>query len=154
MDQSKSVEVTKSEATPRPYSPQELRDRSKFADPASTSTYALAKTTLWAKYNAKYAPAFQEFRNETSDAAMLLAKNGARSYKTATRRLIAARNKYIKTALDAFTDYVENLTRAYRDDKLDSFHVDLSKLRAAAAKIKPKLKTNKRGGKVRHSKKH
>lgn len=147
MPKEQSVEVVKSEASPRPYSPQELRDRSKFADPASTSTYALAKTTLWAKYNAKYAPAFQEFRNETSDAAMLLAKNGARSYKTATRRLIAARNKYIKTALDAFTEYVEELTKAFAADKLDSFHVDLTKLRAAASKIKPKKKA--RSKKVR-----
>lgn len=146
MPKIKVEQVATSDKPPRPYSPQELKDRSKFADPASTNTYALAKTTLWAKYNAKYAPAFQEFRNDVADAAMLLAKNGAKSYKTGTRRMIAARTKYIKTALDAFTEYVEELTKAYQADKLDSFHVDLTKLRVAAAKIKPKKK--KRGKKV------
>lgn len=134
----------KAESTGRQYSPQELADRTKFADPALTNSYAIAKNQLWAKYNATYAPAFQEFRNNITNAVLLMGKDGAKAYSTAIKRLVAARNKYLKTAREAFTEYIEDLTKAYTADKIETHNIDLSKMRAAAAKIKPAKKPKKK----------
>lgn len=151
MPKQESAQVAKSEDTPRPYSPQELKDRSKFADPAPVSTYASAKVALWAEYNAKYAPAFQTFRTDVGFAVLTLEQKGAKKLGVAKSAMKEARDKYIKIALAAFEEYIRGLTTAYAVDQVQNAKItqaikqQLTKPgKKAAAKSKKVRKPKKR----------
>lgn len=130
----------------RTYKPQDYSDRSKFMDPVADESYASQKNVLWTSYNAKYAPAFQQFRFAVIAAIEEIAQKGAKSYKANIKRITTARNKYVKIALDAFTEYIESLTKVYVEDKLRTYGVKLATVRARAKGRKQRR--TKRGRKV------
>lgn len=128
---------------PRKHTPTDLKDRSKFGDPVPDESYASQKNVLWSQYNTKYAPAFQQFRLDVIAAVELMAKYGGKGYQANMKRITKARNKYVKVALDAFTEYIESLTKIYVQDKFRTYHVDLTKARTAKAAAKPKKKARR-----------
>lgn len=141
-----SKKIRKSSKPKGTLPPSKLKQKAHYADPVPDESYASGKNFLWSKYNAIYYPAFQEFRNKITDAVMAIGENPGANYKQSIMRMPKARNKYIKIACKAFTEYIEALTKLYTEDKIRSFHIDLTKARIAASKIKPKKK--KRGKKA------
>jgi hypothetical protein len=94
-------------------------------DPAGDDSYQSMKNRLWNIYQGKYYPAFMKFRNEVTMHILEIGRSGEKNKAKSLKGIAAAREEYIKIAMDAFSEYLHALTISYINDKAYNQGVDL-----------------------------